>query len=72
MKNMQIWKIHVSDHAGLTELGQKNEKRSSTCADLIGSLKKWTTLKKNHPERFFPNRNCRYKHDWNCCWINYW
>lgn len=38
--------------AGLTELGQKNEKVVALCADLIGSLK-MDDFKKNHPERFF-------------------
>lgn len=38
--------------AGMTELGQKNEKVVALCADLIGSLK-FDDFKKNHPERFF-------------------
>jgi len=38
--------------AGLTELGQTNEKVVALCADLIGSLK-MDDFKKNHPERFF-------------------
>lgn len=38
--------------AGLTELGQKNDKVVGLCADLIGSLK-MGDFKKNHPERFF-------------------
>jgi transketolase len=38
--------------AGMTELGQKNEKVVALCADLIGSLK-FDEFKKNHPERFF-------------------
>jgi transketolase len=38
--------------AGLTELGQKNDKVVALCADLIGSLK-MDDFKKNHPERFF-------------------
>jgi transketolase len=38
--------------AGMTELGQKNEKVVALCADLIGSLKLDEFIK-NHPERFF-------------------
>ncbi len=38
--------------AGLTELGQKNEKVVALCADLIGSLK-MEDFQKNHPERFY-------------------
>jgi transketolase len=38
--------------AGLTELGQTNDKVVALCADLIGSLK-MDDFKKNHPERFF-------------------
>ncbi len=38
--------------AGMTELGQTNEKVVALCADLIGSLK-FDDFKKNHPERFF-------------------
>jgi transketolase len=55
--------------AGMTELGQKNENVVALCADLIGSLK-FDDFKKNHPA-FFPNWNCRSKHDWNCSRINY-
>lgn len=38
--------------AGLTELGQTNEKVVALCADLIGSLKMDDFIK-NNPERFF-------------------
>ena len=38
--------------AGMTELGQTNDKVVALCADLIGSLK-FDDFKKNHPERFF-------------------
>ncbi|MFN3943266.1 MAG: transketolase [Flavobacterium sp.] len=38
--------------AGLTELGQKNEKVVALCADLIGSLK-MEDFQTNHPERFY-------------------
>ena len=38
--------------AGLTELGQTNEKVVALCADLTGSLK-MDEFKANHPERFF-------------------
>jgi transketolase len=38
--------------AGMTVLGQTNEKVTALCADLIGSLK-FDDFKKNHPERFF-------------------
>lgn len=38
--------------AGLTELGETNDKVVALCADLIGSLK-MDDFKKNHPERFF-------------------
>src|SRR5215217_2318498 len=38
--------------AGMTELGQTNDKVVALCADLIGSLK-MDDFKKNHPERFF-------------------
>lgn len=38
--------------AGLTELGEKNDKVVALCADLIGSLK-MDDFKKNHPDRFF-------------------
>lgn len=38
--------------AGLTALGQTNEKVVALCADLTGSLK-MNDFQKNHPERFF-------------------
>ena len=38
--------------AGMTELGETNNKVVALCADLIGSLK-FDDFKKNHPERFF-------------------
>jgi len=44
--------------AGMTELGQKNEKVVALCADLIGSLK-FDEFKKKSSGAFFPDWNCR-------------
>jgi hypothetical protein len=54
--------------AGMTELGQ-NETWVALCADLMDQN---LTILRKSPRAFFPNRNCRSKHDWYCSRINHW